>query len=268
MPFPLVLCTGILRSGSTWSFNVCRLMAKVVAGREHKPMWSGYLLAEQTESFFKTYAHDRPGPTVIKTHKLTDVGLQLLRSGAAKAICTYRDPRDCVASMMTFAGQPFDIAMGSIAEALKSIDAYTHAGNTLFIRYEDMINDRMKQIERIASYLEVSLDRTLLERIDTQTGLEHAKLACKKMRNQPGKNLLQSMDHRVDPETWLHDNHIQSGKSGRWKDEMNPQQAALLTHAYEPWLRRLGYDADRDWKSAPDSVDQLKVQSGSSAELK
>src|SRR6476660_8314714 len=101
MSFPLVFCTGMLRSGSTWSFNVCRLMGKVIAGRERKPMWSGYLMAEETGAFFNQVENDRPGPTILKIHKLTPRGLDLLHSGGAKAVCTFRDPRDCVASMMT-----------------------------------------------------------------------------------------------------------------------------------------------------------------------
>jgi hypothetical protein len=49
----------MLRSGSTWSFNVCRLMAKVVAGREGRPMWAGYLLDSQTGQFFDAFGESR-----------------------------------------------------------------------------------------------------------------------------------------------------------------------------------------------------------------
>src|SRR5689334_20555047 len=113
MPLPIVLCTGILRSGSTWSFNVARLMAKVIAGREKTPMWSGYLLSDQTEKFFQTTGHP-PGPTIIKTHGLGPIAQEKVRTGAARAICTYRDPRDCVASLITFTGQSFENAIESI----------------------------------------------------------------------------------------------------------------------------------------------------------
>src|SRR5947207_933644 len=118
IPFPLVLCTGILRSGSTWSFNVCRLMAKVVAGRENLPLWTGYMLPEKSEAFFERCGDAQPGPTVIKAHSLGPRGMELLRTRRAKAVCTYRDPRDCVASMMTFSNQPFQQAMDAIAQAL------------------------------------------------------------------------------------------------------------------------------------------------------
>ncbi len=275
MPFPLVLCTGILGSGSTWSFNVCRLMAKVVAGRENKPMWSGYLLAEQTEGFLRTYVNDRPGPTVVKAHKLTDFGLYLLRSGAAKAVCTYRDPRDCVASMMTFAGQPFEIAMGSIAEALHSLDAYAAAGHTMFIRYEDMLDDRLAQIQRIGAYLDVALDAELLKRIDDQTSLEYARLACKKMRNQPGKNYLQSMDHQVDPGNLAARQSHPERKIRAMERRDEPAAGkdvdrSVSAMASPARIRRRQLEISAERRCAPRRrfIDQSNVHSGSSAELK
>jgi len=42
-----------------------------------------------------------------------------VRSEAAKSICTYRDPRDCVASLMTFTGQNFADAIESIRETYR-----------------------------------------------------------------------------------------------------------------------------------------------------
>src|SRR5438046_775033 len=101
--FPLVLCTGMLRSGSTWSYNVCRLMAKAVAARERRPMSATYLLPQQLEQFLQQQPLPPPGPTVLKAHSIGPLALEALRAGRAKGICTFRDPRDCVASMITFA---------------------------------------------------------------------------------------------------------------------------------------------------------------------
>ena len=243
-PFPLVLCTGILRSGSTWSFNVCRLMATVVAGREKLPLWTGYMVAEQSEPFFQRIGAHQPGPTVVKAHSLGPIGMELLRSGRAKAICTYRDPRDCVASMITFAGRSFEDAVGSIAEALKMLDACAASDHALLVRYEEMIADPRRQIVAIANFLGLSLEPAILARIDELSCLETSRRVCEGLQARPADKVLCSLEnHRVDPQTWLHDNHIHSGKVGRWRDEMTPQQVQVMQQAFEPWLRRLGYEA-------------------------
>jgi hypothetical protein len=241
MPLSIVLCTGILRSGSTWSFNVCRLMAKSIAGRERTPMWAGYLLTEQTEQFFQTTGHP-PGPTVIKSHGLGPIALEKVRAGQAKAICTYRDPRDCVASLITFTGQTFDSAIESVRGNLLVLDEYVKGGQTHFIQYERMLGDTLGQIRGIASYLGVSFDEPLFARIDELSNIESSKKVCEDLRHRPeGQYLRSAEDHRVDPQTWLHHNHIHSGQIGRWRDEMTSGQVDALNHAFAPWLERLGY---------------------------
>jgi Sulfotransferase domain len=244
--FPLVLCTGILRSGSTWSFNVCRLMAKVVAGREKLPLWTGYMLPEQSEPFFQRFGDSQPGPTVVKAHSLGPRGMEVLHAGKARAICTFRDPRDCVASMMTFANRPFDDAVSSISEALLVLESVMRSGHALPIRYEDMLGDPRGQIGRINGFLGLSLEAAILGRIDELCGMEASRRVCEELRHRPAETVLRSTeDHRVDPQTWLHDNHIQSGKAGRWKDEMQPWQVQVLSQAFDPWLARLGYEPAR-----------------------
>src|ERR1044071_4352147 len=96
----LILCTGMMRSGSTWSFNVCRLLAQVAARQEGLPFWSGYLTLEQCEQFLTQSDGNFPGPTVIKAHGIGTVAQRYLKNGQAQAICTFRDPRDSVVSLM------------------------------------------------------------------------------------------------------------------------------------------------------------------------
>src|SRR5262249_45680219 len=135
MRVPLIFCTGMLRSGSTWSYNVCRLMAQVSAGND--PIWGGYLTLERTEEFLQSNKCQVPGRNVIKTDGVGPLAQRMLKKGQARAVCTYRDPRDWVGSMMTFAHEPFDVALNRVREGLEMMDAYTRRGQQLFIRYED-----------------------------------------------------------------------------------------------------------------------------------
>src|SRR5204863_6459172 len=121
-----------------------------------------------------------------------------------------------VASMITFAEPPFEGAVVSIADALRSLDDYKRCGNTLFIRYEEMMADRPAQIRRIAEYLGVALDGKLVARIDEMTSMQQSRRISESLRLRSETQVVRFRDHRVDPETWLHDNHIRSGKTGRW----------------------------------------------------
>jgi hypothetical protein len=243
MKVPLIFCTGMLRSGSTWSYNVCRLMAQVSAGKD--PIWGGYLTLEQTEQFLHSNSGAVPGLTVIKTHGVGPLAQQALKRGLAKAVCTYRDPRDCVASMMMFANEPFNVAVQRVSAGLEMLESYTRWEQTLFIRYEEMLGDRLAQVRKIAAHLEMVFEERVIRRIDERTGIEHSKEICQQLRQRPDGQIMKLMNHRVDPETWLHDNHIQDGRAGRWKNEMSVDQIHALQRTYGPWLDRMGYlDAD------------------------
>jgi hypothetical protein len=243
MNFPLVLCTGMLRSGSTWSFNVCRHMGRFVAQKTRTPIMSSYLTPEQTDQFFQINPFPLPGPTVIKAHAVGSKTLELIRTGQAKSICTFRDPRDCVASMLTFADEPYEVAVERVGSSLMAFQQLVQAGNTLFIRYEDMMSNPLEQIRTIDRYLGVSFDEQMLRRFDQLTSTAHSRDICRSLTTKRDDQVLHLLNHRVDPDTWLHHNHIQNGKSGRWKNELAPEKSARLTEVFWPWLKSMGYES-------------------------
>src|SRR5437764_9299821 len=148
----LIFCSGMMRSGSTWSFNVCRLLAQVAARQHNLPFWSGYLTLEQCEQFLAHASRKFPGPTVVKAHGLGPIALRYLALGQATAICTFRDPRSCVASLMQFSNVSFAVACGRILEGLRMLDQYPRQ-HTLFVRYEQIVNEPLTQIREIGAHL-------------------------------------------------------------------------------------------------------------------
>jgi hypothetical protein len=242
MKVSLVFCTGMLRSGSTWSYNVSRLLGQVAARRADAEYWAGYLTLEEAEEFLISNGGRVPGPTIMKVHGLGAKGKHLLESGLARAVCTYRDPRDCVASMMTFTGESFEASMDRIRFALEMAGTYRNDGRTLFIRYEDMLADAPKYIRAIAHHLGIPVSEHVVAQIDGLAGMEKSKEICERLAMQGGTGVAMR-DHRIDSQTWLHHNHIQSGKAGRWKDELNPDQVRRMEGEFSPWLTRFGYES-------------------------
>jgi|HubBroStandDraft_1064217.scaffolds.fasta_scaffold193458_2 hypothetical protein len=242
MASSLCLCLGILRSGSTWSYNVCQALGRLLATRRRQPFGTAYMTHAELDLCLNTEGPNLRGPTVIKAHTIAHTALDWITTGRAKAVCTYRDPRDCVVSMMTFVGDDMATATRQIADSFDYMRFYQKAGNTLFIRYEEMMADPLGQIEQIARHLNIDVDQATLRQIEFVTNIQSSKKICNDLKHRPEEKVFRSGTHRVDPVTSLHDNHIFNAKIGRWKEELSDAQAKKLSEFFQPWLVALGYE--------------------------
>ena len=242
MSKPLFLCLGVLRSGSTWSYNVCQALGRLLAARRREPFGNAYMTHDELDMCLNTEGPNLRGPTVIKAHTITQPALDWITSGKAKAICTYRDPRDCVVSMKTFFGGEIAATTRQIADSFDYLRFYQKAGNTLFVRYEQMMADPLGQIEQIARHLNIDADQATLRQIEYANNIQSSKKICDDLKRRPEDKVERSGTHRVDPATSLHDNHIFNAKIGRWREELTDAQATSLSEFFHPWLVSLGYE--------------------------
>src|SRR5579871_5554944 len=89
----LVLCTGMNRSGSTWSYNVVRQLLT----RQGGTVGGGYV-NEVGEALLR--GGQRFDHLVFKTHGPDDYGRVLIKQRLCRTIYTYREPLDAVLSAM------------------------------------------------------------------------------------------------------------------------------------------------------------------------
>jgi hypothetical protein len=242
MDSALFLSLGVLRSGSTWAFNVCQALGKLRAERLGQTFTTAYMARGQLERFLTAEGPHLTGTVVIKTHTVRRETLDWLAAGRARAVCTFRDPRDCVVSIMTFYGRDLAAASTQIAGSFNYLRHYQKAGNTLFVRYEQMMADPAGHIEQIARHLNIEVDQATIREIEQGTNIESSRKICEDLKNRPQEKVLLSGNHRVDPISSLHDNHIFNAKIGRWKEELTEAQRKSLTEFFRPWLISLGYD--------------------------
>jgi hypothetical protein len=183
-------------------------------------------------------------PLVVKSHDLGPAAIAALRAGHARAICTYRDPRDSVASDMKFMNHSFETAVKRITASLESLHVLQSIPHVLLVGYEHMMADQIGQIRRIARHLCVNVDESTVHQIDAATNLNSSQRVCESLKHRHAADVYQSplSNHRIDPVTHLHDNHINGGTVGRWKTELSLDQAADLTDRLAPWLEKLGYE--------------------------
>jgi hypothetical protein len=245
MESPIVICNGVIRSGSTWSFNVCRLLGHLLARRRREVFAGAYLSAEILDRFLTNDVDARKGPAVIKAHEIGPLALEWIRTGRAKAVCTVRDPRDCVASDIAFWGAGFETSVGRVTLSLKFISSCCDFGRTLFVRYEEMMDNRRAEIAKIANYLRIPVGPAEIEWIDRRTDIRSSEEICRELMTRPAKETEKiSNNHRRDPITLLHDNHLGSGKVGRWKEDLTAEQGRVLTQLFNRSLNALGYSSE------------------------
>jgi hypothetical protein len=106
----LVICDGMPRSGSTWSFNVVlHLLCRAEPGCV---LHSGY---EESLPRFLEWTPPSATGAVLKCHDLDPLARALVQMGAALVIYTWREPADAVASCMRMFGQHFDAALAPLS---------------------------------------------------------------------------------------------------------------------------------------------------------
>lgn len=249
MRAPLCICNGVIRSGSTWSFNVCRLLLQELGRQRNQPSGSCYLEAANLEAFISQHWDKAPGPTIIKAHQVGPLAYAAIRSGEARAVCTFRDPRDCIASDLVFMRHSIEAAVQRVVLSLEFLRYFQTTDYILLVRYEQMMTDRRRQIRRIADHLGVQIDHQTLDNIDAQTNLQAARNICDQLRAGKSARMLNIASHRVDAATHVHENHIDSAAVGRWKTELSASQGRWLTEFFASWLLNLGYETQESLKA-------------------
>ena len=207
-----IFCSGMMRSGSTWSYNAVRAIAYIAAEAVDIPFVSTYLDADSIDPFLSEHA-GAAGVAVIKSHSVTPYVVDLARQGAVRNVCTFRDPRDSVASRQKFK----DESLGSSIEQVKaSMAPLFHFGDeTLFIDYRDILDNPTETLTRIAAYLNVSLPAAYYAAILDE--LSQEKMAA-----------VSAATDGIDKNFHLHKNHLNGGVVGRWRDELSDQSIDLV----------------------------------------
>jgi hypothetical protein len=195
----MVVCNGMPRSASTWSFNVAvRLLRETQPGRVH----GGY--DESTLAFLIRLPRGARH-AVLKCHGLDEFGRALASSRTARVIYTWREPADAVASAMRMFSWDFDRAYASIEGSLCLYEFHRETRNVLIVDYSEIVDAPAVAIERVADYLELDVSRDLLRDVARATSIDEMRAKAESIEG------VDVMSH--DPESLLHPGHIRHGGS-------------------------------------------------------
>lgn len=234
----LVLCNGMPRSASTWSYNVAISLLR----HTEQEVCGGY---DENLHRFLCGLPAACVHAVLKCHSLDDAGLRLAQLQAAKVIYTWRDLADATASFMTM----FDFAFEEIISIMSSsLDLFLqHRSNgALILSYETITQQPTESVAAVASYLDVAPGQELVaeiaeansfgrmrEKVKELGKLDHAE---RLVRHERTSYIDAARSDLYDPETLLHLDHIRDGSTGYGAGRLNPSQLRRL----EELLREKG----------------------------
>ncbi len=230
----LYFCSGLKRSGSTWSYNVCRLLLGHVYGV--KNLIVGYVgEGKKVESFINQKAQAYTN-TLIKFHYPTPAIVELVAQGKAINVYTIRDPLSALASEIDFFNRPFSMALINIEAGLIAMDSWKQKPGTLFVDFANIIARPKQEIERIVVHFELDIDDEFVSQCARETSFKKMKQQAENLKNAPQERLIRAQGLRYDPVTLLHVGHAPQGLSRDWKTILRGKELQIAIKRLNRWL--------------------------------
>lgn len=248
----LVICCGMLRSGSTLQYQIAvELLQRADRGEGIGEVRHVHCRELDARTDGKTHA--------VKVHKraLLPGAPDALQAGYATGLYISRDIRDVAVSLMNMRQVSFEQLMfrgGEVEQALRDYQAWTALPGMLMSKYETMMADLQGEVQRIAQHLDIEISDTEAAAIAHTYSLDRQQRRIQNWKSDPEYDAAQH-----DPNTLLHHNHIRSGKSQQWRTALTPMQIAYLESVAGNWLRSQGYELSQPaWKRQLSQIAFLK----------
>lgn len=240
----IVVAAGMEKAGTGWYFNMTNDLLISAGHIDIRILREQYRLhsilrhyncnvgkPRLTKLMHLLMPHFQGNTFVVKTHEGPTIPLSFcLVNNVAKATYIYRDPRAVVLSLFEHGKKIREEGRSqSFANLLTIEDAILYVNKRmkvysgwmkheiLKVRYEDLKENPIGELERLARYLECDLSKSDLEAIN-----EKYKSTTSKTVEMSGL-------------------HFNKGSSGRFKEVLNPQQLELCQLYFGKFLDEMGY---------------------------
>jgi len=239
----LILNMGIPRSGSTWAFNVFR---RILEFKNLSYETSNPLNASAVNEEIASNAQDHI--KILHFHDVTENVITRARSPECAAFFNIRDPRDVVVSLMQLHDAEFREAMTMAASAFMSLQLASRIPGLMLIPYDHIVDHPealiFQMALKIGHYIAPQAAADIAEQ--TSIGKHQARMDyVTQNHDQPEAGIQSAFSGRrhvkFDETSLITDRHIQSGKTGRWKEELSLDHQEELNKTFSNILRQLGY---------------------------
>lgn len=217
----LIICDGMPRSASTWTYNV--VLALLRGLDPLVEVHSGY--DEDVDRFLKS-SRSTAAHSVLKCHGLDARGREMAESGQAKAIYTWRDPADAVVSCMNMFGYDFESALTAIDSSLELHRFHQTTGSALIVAYEQIVTAANETVRAIAQHLGLQDRPEVIRTIARDSSLERVKESVDSLADND--RFVRDAGLEYDPETLLHRSHIRDGGTGYGRKVLTAEQGLRI----------------------------------------
>jgi hypothetical protein len=213
----LVLCNGMPRSASTWSYNVAMALLRYTADEVH----GAY--DENLHRFLRTLPASCVH-AVVKCHSLDGAGIGLAQVHAAKVIYTWRNLADATASYMTMFDIDFDRTLALMSSSLDLYQCHRRNG-ALILGYEAITQRATESVAAVAANLNVAASQDQIAEIAEANSFDRMREKVKEIGSLDyGERLIRHERTSYDPETLLNLDHIRDGSTGYGASQLNQTQ--------------------------------------------
>lgn len=262
----LIVCNGMIRSGSTLHYNWVRAILEHAEAGEAEGFFKKDEFSYCAEQFAQW--HDSPECHLVKVHDMFLVEELAEVSGEqARYLFSYRDLYEVVPSSMRAFQLSFDEVVERLDEAVELYDRLKTDPRCLMQPFERMREDPIACIRQIADFLAVELSDAQVQEIHMNTRLDtmtekskrsgsnlrivlsgilwrlNKALKLKQLLLRIGlsERLWVSLRRKLYPhdnKTLLRAGHIASGDKGV---ELSRAQKEAIATRYARWLAECGY---------------------------
>ena len=222
----IILIGGMPRSGTTFLFNTVKefFIRKNTTIAIHNIKTSFHM-----GKFFKNENPDMNIKEHINICHYHDYHQVFHNEREIKNIYTIRDPRDTFVSLMKLNNWNFSATLSKVDHAIMNTNHMIDVSNKLFFTYPYLINNRKEAITRVFKYIEIEISEEEINDL-----YEFSDINQMKKLNEALFKETNAKD--FSNQFFFHSKHIQSGKNGRWKDELNDNEINFLTNRYKEFI--------------------------------
>ena len=265
----LVVCHGMPRSGSTYQYNLARMVVQAaqlgVAHSYLDPGFSDMPGDGWPAEVFQEWVDD-DAYHVVKMHEAHAVAVDALPSGAVRLLYIHRDIRDVAASVKRVRHRKGDSLLDRVGRAVTLYYTFRDIRASapeyvLWQRYDEAVPGPEEAVRQVATFLGARLSDAGIAAIAEECSVDSAKKRCdaaqqqvvdqfQELRRQDPsaaqawlRQIQQGQRIVQDTEFLLPHNHVSNrkGASGQWRDALSKYELNTLMERHGDWFDDAGY---------------------------
>lgn len=186
-----------------------------------------------------------PPMLLLHTHSWDRETAALLGDAECLGFANHRDPRDICVSLMRLHDLDFEAAAELVLAAFAAYEDLCRDLAVTKISYERLIAERRAHIIRIAEQLGFTPSPAEVAEVDQATSVKRHRRIMDQVKAEALPVLVERRNrNRIlleDPASLINDRHIQSGRPGRWRDELGSADQVMAAERFCDLLPRYGY---------------------------